>query len=55
MKITIVGTGYVGLVTAVGLADVDHIVTCVDRDKRKIEAIEAAARHSMSAGLMSCS
>ena len=41
MKITIVGTGYVGLVTAVGLADVGHTVTCVDRDKRKIEAIES--------------
>ncbi|XIA64465.1 UDP-glucose dehydrogenase family protein [Bradyrhizobium sp. TZ2] len=40
MKITIVGTGYVGLVTAVGLADIGHTLTCVDRDKRKIEAIE---------------
>jgi UDPglucose 6-dehydrogenase/GDP-mannose 6-dehydrogenase len=41
LKITIVGTGYVGLVTAVGLADVGHAVTCVDRDWRKIEAIES--------------
>ncbi len=40
MKITIVGTGYVGLVTGVGLAAVCHTVTCVDSDKRKIEAIE---------------
>ena len=40
MKVTIVGTGYVGLVTGVGLAAVGHTVTCVDRDRRKIEAIE---------------
>ena len=40
MKITIVGTGYVGLVTGVGLAAVGHTVTCVDRDESKIRAIE---------------
>ena len=39
MKITIVGTGYVGLVTGVGLAAIGHTVTCVDYDKRKIAAI----------------
>jgi UDPglucose 6-dehydrogenase/GDP-mannose 6-dehydrogenase len=41
LKITIIGTGYVGLVTGVGLAGVGHAVTCVDRDQRKIEAIES--------------
>ena len=51
MKITIVGTGYVGLVTAVGLADVGHIVTCVDRDKRKIEAIESGRAPFYERGL----
>lgn len=39
MKITIVGTGYVGLVTGVGLAVIGHTVTCVDYDERKIAAI----------------
>jgi len=36
MKITIVGTGYVGLVTGTCLAEVGHHVTCVDLDEKKI-------------------
>jgi UDPglucose 6-dehydrogenase len=51
MKITIVGTGYVGLVTGVGLAAVGHTVTCVDRDKRKIEAIERGSAPFYEPGL----
>lgn len=39
MRITIVGTGYVGLVTGVCLAHVGHEVTCFDIDKTKIERI----------------
>jgi UDPglucose 6-dehydrogenase/GDP-mannose 6-dehydrogenase len=51
MKITIVGTGYVGLVTGVGLAAAGHNVTCVDSDKRKIEAIEAGTAPFHEPGL----
>lgn len=40
MKITIFGTGYVGLVTGARLADVGHDVTCVDVDGSKIEKLE---------------
>lgn len=36
MKIAIAGTGYVGLVTAVCLAEKGHQVTCVDTDQKKI-------------------
>ena len=36
MKIAVVGTGYVGLVTGVVLAEIGHNVTCVDIDKEKI-------------------
>ena len=39
MKIAIAGTGYVGFVTAVCLAEHGHQVTCVDVDKQKIESL----------------
>ena len=35
-KITIFGTGYVGLITGVCLADIGHKVICVDIDENKI-------------------
>ena len=36
MKISIVGTGYVGLVTGLSLATLGHKVICIDNDKNKI-------------------
>ena len=42
MKICVVGTGYVGLVTAVTLAAKRHEVTCVDIDKAKVDRINKA-------------
>lgn len=41
MDISIVGTGYVGLVTGVCLAEKGHRVTCVDIDQEKIDSINA--------------
>ncbi|PHA01290.1 UDP-glucose 6-dehydrogenase [Bacillus pseudomycoides] len=40
MKIAVVGTGYVGLVTGVGLATLGHSVTCFDIDEQKIRLLE---------------
>lgn len=39
MKITVIGCGYVGLVTAIGLAEAGHLVTGVDRDRIKINRL----------------
>ena len=39
MNITIIGSGYVGLVTGVCLSDAGHKVICVDKDKSKINIL----------------
>ncbi len=39
MKITMVGSGYVGLVSGACFADFGHEVVCVDKDQRKVEAL----------------
>ena len=40
MNITVVGTGYVGLVTGACFSDLGHNVLCVDNDERKIRMLE---------------
>ncbi|PJE37311.1 UDP-glucose 6-dehydrogenase [Pseudooceanicola lipolyticus] len=41
MKIAMIGTGYVGLVSGVCFSDFGHDVICVDKDPRKIETLRA--------------
>ena len=40
MKVAVIGTGYVGLVSGACFADFGHTVTCVDKDPSKIERLE---------------
>src|SRR5215467_3417084 len=41
MKLTIIGTGYVGLVTGTCFAEVGHRVICVDNDAAKVQILQA--------------
>jgi UDPglucose 6-dehydrogenase len=40
MRVAMIGSGYVGLVSGACFADFGHQVTCVDKDSAKIEALE---------------
>ncbi|WP_087064462.1 UDP-glucose dehydrogenase family protein, partial [Carnobacterium maltaromaticum] len=51
MKIVIVGTGYVGLVTGVCLAEVGNTVVCLDIDEKKIESMKLGVSPIFEAGL----
>src|ERR1044071_5106302 len=40
MKLTLIGTGYVGLVTGACFAEVGHQVVCVDNDPAKVKLLQ---------------
>ncbi|QDZ11647.1 UDP-glucose dehydrogenase family protein [Devosia ginsengisoli] len=51
MQITVVGTGYVGLVSGACFADFGHRVICVDLDEQKIAALKAGYTPIFEPGL----
>jgi UDPglucose 6-dehydrogenase len=51
MRITMVGSGYVGLVSGACLADFGHVVSCIDTDVKKVEALKAGKMPIFEPGL----
>jgi len=53
MRVVMIGTGYVGLVSGACFADFGHQVTCVDKDASKIERLEEGVMPIFEPGLAS--
>ncbi len=51
MKLTIIGTGYVGLVTGTCFAEGGHTVICVDKDAEKVKMLRAGGMPIYEPGL----
>jgi UDPglucose 6-dehydrogenase len=51
MKLTIIGTGYVGLVTGTCFAEVGHQVICVDKDTEKVKLLQSGGMPIYEPGL----
>ena len=51
MRIAMIGTGYVGLVSGACFSDFGHDVTCVDKDASKIEALKRGVMPIFEPGL----
>lgn len=51
MKLTFIGTGYVGLVTGVMMSHIGHDVTCIDINRQKIDLLKSGKSPIYEAGI----
>ena len=51
MKVAVIGTGYVGLVTGTVLAEIGHTVVCIDLDEAKIKQLQSGVPTIYEPGL----
>src|SRR3569623_239316 len=51
MRIAVIGTGYVGLVTGAGFAELGHDVACVEVDEKRVAALRAGKIPFIEPGL----
>ena len=51
MKLCMIGTGYVGLVSGTCFADIGHTVYCVDNDRKKIQSLNSGISPIYEPGL----
>jgi len=51
LPVAVVGAGYVGLTTAVCLAERDHDTICVDVDRQRVEQLSHGVAHLDEPGL----
>ena len=51
MRVSIVGSGYVGLVSGAGLSDVGHHVVCMDIDEARVESLRQGTTRATNTGV----